>query len=102
MTLLAVLLLFGAVCALFICSVQSGLLREHSFRVLLLAGAELLTVLIVLFRGQEFFYRTAVTVAFTCLFEVLLAAPLPAKARTAALIALYAGIALLYLLIASS
>ncbi len=102
MTLLAVLLLFGAVCALFICSVQSGLLREHPFRVLLLAGAELLTVLTVLFRGQEFFYRTAVTVALTCLFEVLLAAPLPAKARTAALIALYAGIALLYLLIVSS
>lgn len=101
LTVLSVILIFFAVAALFFTATRSGIWREHPCIVVFLALAQLLAATVVLLQGEELFYRTAVPVAFACLFEVLLSAPSISKLRAAALIILYACVALVYALLVS-
>ncbi|MBQ3372201.1 MAG: hypothetical protein IJG40_03580 [Oscillospiraceae bacterium] len=96
LTLLAVFLLLASAAALPFQHIKAGNFPDHTTITILSAGAVLLLSAIVLFHGEEFFFRTAIPVWLWCLLECLSVFPYSSVWQKSGFLLLYVCIAILY------
>ena len=96
MSLLALLIIFASAATLFLQHIRSGIFSQTIHADLLEGVAVLLLAAIVLFHGEEFFFRSAIPVWLWCLSEILLLLPLSSPRQKTGFLILYPCIAILY------
>lgn len=96
LTILALLVLLSSAVLLLIQLESAGTLTGNIGKVLLFAGSQFLLAGIILFHGQEFFFRSAIPVWLWCLAEILTIYPQSSSRQKAGFLILYACIAILY------
>ena len=96
LTLLAVFLLLASAAVLLFQHIIAGNYQDNTVIIFLSTGAVLLLSAIVLFHGEEFFYRTAIPVWIWCLMECLSVFPYSSTRQKSVYLILYACIAILY------
>ena len=96
LTLLAVFLLLVSAAAFLFQHIKAGTFPDHTAITILSAGAVILLSAIVLFHGEEFFFRTAIPVWFWCLLECFSVFPYSSTRQKTGFLILYACIAILY------
>ena len=101
MSLLALLIIFASAATLFLQHIRSGIFSQTIHADLLEGVAVLLLAAIVLFHGEEFFFRSAIPVWLWCLSEILLLLPLSSPRQKTGFLILYPCIAILYTALAS-
>ena len=96
LTVLALLVLLSSAVILLVQFGSAGTLSKNTGRLCLFVGSQLLLAGIVLFHGQEFFFRSVIPVWIWCLAEVLTIYPHSSTRQKAGFLILYACIAIVY------
>ena len=96
LTVLALLVLFSSAVILLVQLGSARTLSKNAGRLCLFVGSQLLLAGIVLFHGQEFFFRSAIPVWIWCLAEVLTIYPHSSTRQKAGFLILYACIAIVF------
>lgn len=96
LTVLSLLVLFSSALILLLQFGRSGTHTKNMGSLCLFIGTQLLLAGIVLFHGQEFFFRSAIPVWFWCLAEISAIYPNSSARQKAGFLILYICIAIVY------